>query len=84
VRELKEELGIEAQIDSFIGKTYTEREGRLVAFHHVFKVISDAPAVPDPNEIEEIREWSVSELRQAIAQHPEEFSAAFARIIHQL
>lgn len=83
-RELKEELGVEAQIDSFVGKTYTEREGRLVAFHHVFKVISDESVTPDPNEIEEIREWSVPELRQAIAQRPEEFSAAFARIANQL
>lgn len=76
-REMKEEIGTTAPIEKEVVAFPVIREGRQTAFHHVFIVHSDAPIVPDPSEVAEIREIPVSELKKLIEQHPEQFFDAF-------
>ena len=81
LRELQEELGVHGKIEALIGITHTKREGRIRAFHHVFRVISDDPIAPDPLEIDEIHEFTPEELGQYMRQHPEEFKDSTLEIL---
>ena len=76
-REMKEEIGTTAPIEKEVVAFPVIREGRQIAFHHVFIAHSDAPIVPDQSEVAEIREIPVSELKKLIEQHPEQFFDAF-------
>lgn len=76
-REMQEEIGINAPIEKEIVAFPLIREGRQIAFHHVFIAHSDAPIIPDPSEIAEIKEITRSELKMLVEQHPEQFFDAF-------
>ena len=80
LRELEEEMGIRGSNPVFVGKSYTLRDGKPRAFHHVFKVVSDDKITFDPSEVTEVQEFTISELRQKIASHPEQFKDIFAKI----
>ena len=80
LRELKEEMGIQATELTFIGKDYMLKDGKPRAFHHAFKVISDDPITPDLSEVAEIREFTIPELREQIVKYPEQFKEIFAKI----
>ena len=86
VRELKEELGIDGKIDSFIGQTSTVRKqtGKTGSFHFVYKVIHDGPYFPDPAEAEEIREFTPEELSSLMRGHPERFKKSALHILKTL
>jgi isopentenyl-diphosphate delta-isomerase len=81
-RELKEEIGIEADIKREIAAFPIIREGRQIAFHHVFEVRSDDIIVPDEQEVAEIREISLADLQKEIRQNPEHFFDAFLMAIN--
>lgn len=80
LRELKEEMGIQAIKLTFVGKDYMVKDGKPRAFHHAFKVISDDPITPDPSEVAEIREFTIPELKEQITKNPEQFKEVFAKI----
>jgi len=80
LRELKEEMGIQAIQETFVGKDYMLKDGKPRAFHHAFKVVSDDPITFDPAEVAEVREFSVSELKQLMMKNPEQFKEVFAKI----
>ncbi len=81
-RELKEEIGIKADIKREIAAFPIIREGRRIAFHHVFEVRSDDIIVPDKQEVAEIREISLADLQKEIKQNPEHFFDAFLMAIN--
>ena len=81
VRELKEETGISGVSLSFIGKTQTKKEGKIGAFHHVFRVVTDKVVIPDPAEIDEVRKFTPAELRQEIQEHPDRFKNTLPDIL---
>ena len=72
-REMFEEIGISTPIEKEVVAFPLIRDGRQIAFHHVFIAHSDAPIIPDASEVAEIREISVSELKMLVKQHPEQF-----------
>lgn len=76
-REMREEIGINEPIENEVVVFPLVRDGRQIAFHHVFTAHSDAPIIPDPSEVAEIREISVPDLQKLIKQHPEQFFDAF-------
>ncbi|MBQ8482529.1 MAG: NUDIX domain-containing protein [Alphaproteobacteria bacterium] len=80
-RELKEEMGINANVEKEIAAFPVVRDGKQVAFHHVFIAGSDDEIVPDESEVAEVKEMSLTELETAIKQHPECFFDAFMKVI---
>lgn len=80
-RELKEEMGINAEIEREISSFPIIREGRKVAYHHVFVAHSDDKITPDKCEVAEIREISLSDLKHEIAQNPEQFFDGFLEAV---
>lgn len=80
-RELFEEMGIDAKIEREIAAFSIIRNGITVAFHHVFLVHSDAKITPDPSEVAEIREISLTDLKDEIKHHPEQFLDAFVTAV---
>ena len=80
LRELSEEMGIQATEITFVGKECKLKDGKPRVFHHAFKVISDDPIAFDPSEVEEIQEFTIPELKQKIIDHSEQFKDIFAKI----
>ena len=76
-RELKEEMGIEADIKYQVASFPVFCEGRQVAFHRVFAAYSDAEIVPDAGEVAAVRKISLPDLYAQIDAHPEQFFAEF-------
>lgn len=79
VRELKEEMGIDVQMEKEVAVVPIFRDGRLMARHHIFVTHSDAPITPDPYEVAEVREISPHELKKEIAANPTAFFEPFVR-----
>ncbi len=80
LRELKEEMGITATDATFVGQGHMLQNGKPRAFQHVFKVVSDEPIHFDPTEVADVRTFTLSELKQEISKHPENFKDIFAKI----
>lgn len=76
-RELKEEMGVSAEIEQEVAVSPVIRGGRKIAYHHVFIAHSDSEIVPDKSEAAEIREISLTDLKKEIARCPEQFFDAF-------
>lgn len=76
-RELKEELGINAEIEREVVAFPIIREGIKIAFHHVFIAHSDDKIIPDKSEIAEVREVSLHDLKHEITKNPEQFFDGF-------
>ena len=72
-RELAEEMGLQAPIGKEICAFPLIRNGRQIAFHHVFEVHSDQKTTPDSSEVAEIKEISLPDLREAVKNYPEQF-----------
>lgn len=83
-RELKEELDIEAEIEREIAAFPVIREGKKVAYHHIFAAHSDEKIIPDKSEVAEIREISLADLQNEIARCPKQFFDAFLTTMKQL
>ena len=78
-RELKEELGIGAPIECEIAAFPVIREGKKIAYHHIFVAHSDEKITADKNEVAEIREISISDLENEIKQNPDQFLYEFRK-----
>lgn len=76
-RELKEELGINAEIEREVVAFPIIRDGRKTAYHHVFIAHSDDKIIPDKGEIAEVREVSLHDLKHEITKNPEQFFDGF-------
>ena len=76
-REMLEEIGVMTPLEKEVVAFPVIRDGRQIAFHHVFIAHSDAPIIPDASEVAEIKEISVSELKTLVEQHPEQFFDVF-------
>ena len=76
-RELKEELGVDAKIECQITAFPVIREGKKIAYHHVFVVHSNEKIIPDKNEVSEVREISLNDLECEIEQNHEHFFDGF-------
>jgi isopentenyl-diphosphate Delta-isomerase len=75
VRELEEELGLRAPLD-FAAKFPASRD-TANEHTHLYLARSDAPPVPDPDEIAEL-EWATpAEVARRIADNPEDFTPPF-------
>lgn len=72
-RELKEEMGIEADLRKEVAAFPVYRDGKQMAFHHVFAAYSDDEIYPDESEVAEVKEISLTELKSEIKQNPEQF-----------
>ena len=79
VRELKEEMGIDALMTQEIAVVPVFYDGRLTARHHVFLTHSDASITPDPYEVAEVREIAPNELKKEIAANRAAFFEPFVR-----
>ena len=76
-RELKEEMGVTATLEEEVAAFPVIREGRQIAFHHVFVAHSDAPITPDAGEVAQVREIPLNILKTELQQSPENFFDAF-------
>ena len=76
-RELKEEMGINAAMEYQVCTFPVLRNGKLIAFHHVFIAHSDETITPDQNEVDDVKEISLPDLKNDISNHPELFLDAF-------
>ena len=72
-RELSEEMGIKADLDEEIAAFPVMRDGKQIAFHHVFTAYSDDKIIPDESEVAEVKEISMAELKIAVEKQPELF-----------
>lgn len=84
VRELKEEMNVDATMEKELAVVPFYRDNCLKARHHVFVTHSDAKITPDPYEVAEIKEISVSELKKQIAENPDKFFPLFAAAVNNL
>ena len=84
VRELKEEMSVEATMDKELTVIPVYSDNRLVARHHIFVTHSDASITPDPYEVAEIKEISLSELKAQIKTAPDKFFPPFVTAINNL
>ena len=80
LRELSEEMGIQAREITFVGKECKLKDAKPRVFHHAFKVISDDPITYDSSEVAEVQEFTIPELKQKITDYPEQFKDIFAKI----
>lgn len=80
-RELKEEMGITADIEKEEIVIPVSYDGKLIAFHHVFVAHSNDNIFPDPKEVSEVKEISLLDLHNEIREHPEQFLGAFVSAI---
>lgn len=75
LRELKEELGIEAEIEKYIGlsRSIDPITQQKKAFHRAYKVIHNGPYIYDKTEADAIQAFSPETLINMIKAHPENF-----------
>ncbi len=83
LRELKEELGIDGEIEDYIGlsRTIDPITKQKKSFHRAYKVIHNGPFDFDRKEADEIRFFSPKELSSMIKAHPEIFKANLIEIL---
>lgn len=73
LRELYEEIGITSEIDHMTETIYTDDDSEDQLF--IFKTFSDGPFTLDPNEVNDLKFFSLEEIEQMIKtktpMHPE-------------
>ncbi len=82
-RELKEELGLSAAVGEELTSFDVYENGKKIAFHHIFKAVSDEPVSYDTNEIEEVRFFSIEELKHLSQQVPDQFFKGLLKLIKE-
>jgi 8-oxo-dGTP pyrophosphatase MutT (NUDIX family) len=80
LRELKEEMGVEGSVHSYIGCVRKWRETHFGAFYHGFKVVSDDEIFPDSKEVESVGEFELLEIQEMIKQNPSAFKDVFVQL----
>ena len=83
-RELKEELGIEAVLRHIGIVRATTDDGKLKKLHHVFVARHDGPFTLFKDEVEDVHEFSLDHLGQAIGNTPELFTPTFRLVFEQV
>ena len=75
LRELKEEMGVEGEIESHIGlsRTVDPMTKKQKSFHRVYKVKHDGPFTYDPNEVESIQAFPIDQLVKMVRENPNQF-----------
>ena len=83
LRELKEELGIDGEIEDYIGlsRTVDPITRQKKSFHRAYKVIHNGPFDFDKNEADEIKFFSLEKLSALTKTHPEQFKANLLEIL---
>lgn len=78
VRELQEELGLRGPLE-YVAKLPASPE---TAYEHtmLYRVTSDDPPVPDPDEIESVEYVPPAEVTRRLQENPGEFSPPFAAL----
>lgn len=82
IRELKEEMEVDAVMEQEIAAVPCHYDGRLVARHHVFIAHSDAPITPDPYEAADTKKISPKELKKQIKENPQDFLEPFVKAFY--
>lgn len=84
IRELKEEMGIETTIVSYIGQTRALVKNNIPkSFVKAFLVHHNGPFTFDPQEVHEVKEFTLDELTHLITEKPELFKQTFIDIFYQ-
>ena len=83
LRELKEELGIDGEIEDYIGlsRTVDPITKQKKSFHRAYKVIHNGPFHFDKDEADEIKFFSLENLSALTKTHPEQFKANLLEIL---
>lgn len=78
-REMVEEIGISAALE-FVTKM---RASPDLAYEHtvLFRAVSDAVPCPDPDEVAEIRKFTIPDLLRHLEEQPEKFSLPFRILV---
>lgn len=80
VREVKEELGIDIQNPTAIGKFYIERdspEGTLRRFQTVFVCDWNDEVFPDGEEVARVDWFTLDDIKRWIEKSPDDFTKSF-------
>jgi len=87
-RRLREELGVDAELREVFRFVYRASDSRSgLSEHeldHVFVGRIDAEPRPDPEEIDDLRWVSESELERDVAAHPGRYTPWFAQLVARL
>lgn len=84
VRELKEEMNIDAQMEKELLPVPVSKAEKLFSRHHVFITHSDAEITPDSYEVAEVKEISLPDLKAQIKADPDKFFPPFVAAINNL
>lgn len=78
-RRLKEELGIACEVEELFSFVYFQQYEGLSEYEydHVFLTSYQGEVQPNPEEIEQIRWITLTELQQELESHPEQFCSWF-------
>ena len=82
VRELKEEMNIEAPMEEELTVVPVMKNGNLFSRHHIFITHSDEQISPDPYEVAEVKEIAPAELKRQIAENPDAFFEPFTKAFY--
>ncbi len=83
-RRLKEEMGIETEVEEIFHFIYRERVDDNLTEHefdHVFIGFSDTMPEPDPEEVCDYRYFDKKSLMDEIDNNPEKFTVWFRKIV---
>lgn len=83
LRELKEELGIDGEIEEYIGlsRTVDPITKQKKSFHRAYKVVHNGPFVFDEDEADEIQFFTIEKITQMIRSDPNQFKANLIEIL---
>lgn len=86
-RELKEEIGVDVPL-TFVGKFLVQRKDddkTINQFNGVFegKVAQDIKLTLQPEEVSEVKWFSLKDLRESIAKSPDDFTPAMVKAFEE-
>jgi isopentenyl-diphosphate delta-isomerase len=86
-RELKEEIGVDTPL-TFVGKFLVQRKDdskTINQFNGVFegKVASDIKLKLQPEEVSEVKWFSLKDLRESVEKNPDNFTPAMVRAFEE-
>jgi isopentenyldiphosphate isomerase len=77
IRELKEELGVDAQVIFITEMNYPGTGYQDAEVIQIFKTIYNGPFLPDPQEVEEVKFFSLEEIAGLIRDQKRKFHPEF-------
>lgn len=76
-RELKEELGVEVELEEVTKAPFKNEIYGYISFHIIYSGRSEGPFDPDPEEIDKLKWISLEDLEKDIKDNPNNYSLAF-------